>query len=167
MGIEIERKFLLAGDGWRSLVVRSQRLLQGYLTRPADGATAPACSVRVRIGGEAAWLNIKSANAGIERAEYEYPVPRVDAEQMLARFCRGTVEKIRHHVPHAGQTFEIDEFFGDNAGLIVAELELDSVDAEFERPGWLGREVSDQRRYYNVHLLEHPYSRWSATERGD
>jgi adenylate cyclase len=169
MGIEIERKFLLADDSWRGSVTHSQRLIQGYLSGPAAGDVRPAgkagCSVRVRIGGEAAWLNIKSAVAGVERAEYEYAIPRTDAEQMLDRFCAGVVEKIRHHVPHAGRTFEIDEFAGDNAGLIVAELELEAADVRFERPAWLGREVSDQIRYYNLHLLEHPYSSWSAAER--
>jgi adenylate cyclase len=164
MGVEIERKFLLAGDAWRAGVVRSQRFVQGYLTRPG-GAQPPACSVRVRIGGEAAWLNVKSALAGVERLEYEYPIPRGDAEQMLHRFCRGVVEKIRHDVPYAGVTFEIDEFAGDNAGLIVAEVELASADAQFARPAWLGREVSDRRRYYNLHLVDYPYSRWSAQER--
>jgi adenylate cyclase len=205
VGIEIERKFLLADDSWRDSIARSQRLVQGYLTpgrspsapdrspsaaeamdgqersaeakdgreRPSmatDGQERPAsshgaCSVRVRIGGDAAWLNIKSAVAGVERAEYEYVIPRADAEQMLERFCAGVVEKIRHHVPHAGRTFEVDEFVGDNVGLIVAELELEAVDAHFERPSWLGREVSDRRRYYNLHLLDHPYARWSAAER--
>lgn len=161
MAVEIERKFLLSGDGWRASVAHSQRLIQGYLA-PAGGG---ACSVRVRIGGDAAWLNIKSAVAGVERAEFEYAIPRPDAEQMLGRFCRGVVEKIRHHVPHAGRMFEVDEFGGDNAGLIVAELELEAADAPFERPAWLGREVSDKSRYYNLHLLDYPYSRWSAAER--
>lgn len=164
MAIEIERKFLLAGDGWRDAVVRSQRFVQGYLTRPGAGEP-PACSVRVRIGGDSAWLNIKAAVSGIERLEFEYPIPRADAEQMLQRFCHGVVEKIRHYVPHAGRTFEIDEFAGDNTGLIVAEVELDSADADFERPQWLGREVSDKLRYYNVHLVDHPYARWRASER--
>src|SRR4029079_3213370 len=109
---EIDRKFLVAGDAWRSAVARSQRLVQGYLMPSGTGA----CSVRVRIGGDLAWLNIKSAIAGVERAEYEYPIPRADAEQMLQRFCTGAIEKIRHHVPHAGRTFEVDEFGGENAG---------------------------------------------------
>jgi adenylate cyclase len=161
VGVEIERKFLVAGDAWRSAVARSQRLVQGYLMPSGTGA----CSVRVRIGGDLAWLNIKSAIAGVERAEYEYPIPRADAEQMLQRFCTGAIEKIRHHVPHAGRTFEVDEFGGENAGLIVAELELETADAQFERPAWLGREVSHLRRYYNLHLVDHPYARWSAAER--
>ncbi len=161
MPTEIERKFLVTDGGWRQSCTRSQRLVQGYLTRPG----AAACSVRVRIGGDSAWLGIKSAVAGVERREYEYRIPPADAEAMLAEFCAGVVEKVRHHVDHGGRTFEIDEFFGDNAGLIVAELELETADAAFDRPEWLGREVSDKPRYYNLHLLEHPYSAWSAAER--
>jgi len=161
MGIEIERKFLLIDDGWRAAVGRSQHLVQGYLARTHD---AP-CSIRVRIGDNGAWLNIKSAVAGIERTEFEYAIPRADAEQMLARFCHGVVEKIRHYVPYEELMFEIDEFLGDNAGLIVAELELAAVDAAFARPPWLGADVSDRLRYYNLHLLDHPFACWSATER--
>lgn len=160
MATEIERKFLVADAAWRASSTHSQRLVQGYLTR----ATA-ACSVRVRIGGEAAWLSVKSAVPGVERREYEYAIPLADAEAMLAEFCSGTVEKVRHLVDHGGRVFEIDEFFGDNAGLIVAELELEAADAAFARPAWLGREVSDKPRYYNLHLLDHPYSAWTAAER--
>ena len=162
MATEIERKFLLAGDAWRDSIERSQRYVQGYLTRPHASA---ACSVRVRIGADAAWLNIKSAVAGVERREFEYAIPLHDARAMLDEFCPRVVDKMRHHVAHGGRLFEIDEFFGDNAGLIVAELELESADAAFERPAWLGREVSDKPRYYNLHLLDHPYSAWSAAER--
>ena len=161
MGIEIERKFLLGGSAWREGVVASQRLLQGYLTAPDSGA----CSVRVRVGGEQAWLNVKSAIAGVERVEFEYAIPRTDAEQMLARFCPATVEKVRHHVPYGAVLFEVDEFLGANTGLVLAEVELASADAPFARPTWLGREVSDKRRYYNLHLLGHPYANWSAAER--
>ncbi|HEY2396972.1 MAG TPA: CYTH domain-containing protein [Rudaea sp.] len=164
MATEIERKFLVVADDWRASVVRSQPMEQGYLTR-TGAVDGPSCSVRVRIAGDAAWLNIKSAIAGVERREYEYAVPVPDAARMLAEFCPGVVEKIRHYVPLGGRTFEVDEFLGDNTGLIVAELELDAVDARFERPSWLGREVSAVSRYYNLHLLNHPYSRWSAVER--
>jgi adenylate cyclase len=163
MAVEIERKFLVVGDEWRAQSQCSLRIVQGYLTR-AGIAGAP-CSVRVRIGGDSAWLNIKSAVAGIERREYEYAIPIEDARRMLAEFCTDVVEKVRHHVPHAGAMFEVDEFLGDNAGLVVAELELQSVTDQFPRPSWLGIEVSDRPRYYNVHLLQHPYSRWSAHER--
>ncbi|MHA6203799.1 CYTH domain-containing protein [Dyella soli] len=166
MGIEIERKFLIADDSWRELPARSERIAQGYLigaqALQSGGARA---SVRVRRTGDHAWLNIKSAQLGIERAEYEYPVPLADAEEMLATLCDGVVEKIRHHVHVDGAVFEIDEFFGDNAGLVVAEIELASTDAAFPRPSWLGREVSHLGRYYNVNLIAHPYASWTHDER--
>ena len=166
MGIEIERKFLLASDAWRSQVSRSQRLVQGYLVSAAAvNSDAARSSVRVRIGGDQAWLNIKSSNLGLARQEYEYEVPLADAEAMLARLCDGVVEKIRHYVAHANHEFEIDEFFGANDGLVVAELELDSIDEAYERPEWLGQEVSSLPRYYNLNLIAHPYSAWNAAER--
>lgn len=166
MATEIERKFLLADDHWRPAIVRSERIAQGYLV----GAQAlheglVRASVRVRRAGGQAWLNIKSATLGIERAEYEYPVPPDDAETMLATLCDGVLEKIRHHVEVDGTLFEIDEFLGDNAGLVVAEVELPAADAAFPRPAWLGREVSALGRYYNVNLITHPFARWSEAER--
>lgn len=166
MGIEIERKFLLSGDDWRQAVTESERIAQGYLVsaQALHDGTARA-SVRVRRTGERAWLNIKSAQLGIERAEFEYPVSIADAEQMLAELCDGVVEKIRHHVVVDGVLFEIDEFFGENAGLVVAEVELPTQDAAFPRPSWLGREVSHLPRYYNVNLIAHPYAHWTQDER--
>ena len=181
MAVEIERKFLVAGEDWRAKLQRSLRLVQGYLTaasvraarpeatdeqgKPPLGGAGAACSVRVRIGGDRAWLNIKSAIAGIERREYEYAVPISDAERMLAEFCPARVEKIRHYVPFAEAMFEVDEFLGDNTGLVVAELELRSQTEEFPRPPWLGKEVSDRPRYYNMNLLQYPYTSWNARER--
>jgi adenylate cyclase len=166
MGVEIERKFLLADDSWRAGVARSERIAQGYLVgvRALQSGDAQA-SVRVRRAGERAWLNIKSATLGIERAEFEYPIPVDDAAQMLATLCDGVLEKIRHYVTVDNVLFEIDEFLGDNQGLVVTEVELPSVDSPFPRPAWLGREVSAQLRYYNVNLIEHPYARWSDAER--
>ncbi|MBO9663467.1 CYTH domain-containing protein [Dokdonella sp.] len=161
MPIEIERKFLVVGDAWREKVSRSERMMQGYLAGPP----AARCSVRVRIGGAAAFLNIKSATPGVQRDEYEYAIPTEDAQRLLRTLAGDVVEKVRHYVEVDGHTFEIDEFAGDNAGLIVAELELDRVDEPFPRPGWLGREVSELVRYYNLHLAAHPYSRWSDEER--
>jgi adenylate cyclase len=167
MPIEIERKFLVTSDAWRSVATRSTRMVQGYLI-DADVVQAgmgTRCSMRVRIGGEQAWLNIKSATLGVARQEYEYPIPVSDAERMLADFCNGAVEKVRHYVPHARFTFEVDEFLGDNAGLVVAELELEAVDQLFGRPDWLGREVTERLRYYNLNLLTYPFSRWNESER--
>lgn len=165
MGIEIERKFLLAGDGWRAYIERSERIAQGYLVSGAAiGAGLARSSVRVRRSGEKAWLNIKSATLGIERQEYEYPVPMDDAVNLLG-LCDGVLEKDRHHVMFEGAHFEIDEFHGDNEGLIVAEIELPAADAAYPRPDWLGKEVSEQVRYYNVNLIERPFASWTAAER--
>lgn len=166
MGVEIERKFLLVNDGWRSLVGRSERMAQGYLVSAAAIAAGQAkCSVRVRIAGDTAWLNIKSAVLGIERHEFEYPVPLADAEHLLHELSDGVLEKIRHHVMLDGAHFEVDEFLGENTGLFVAEVELPSADAAYPRPDWLGIEVSEQARYYNVNLIGRPYATWSAAER--
>jgi adenylate cyclase len=161
MPVEIERKFLVVGDAWRAAVSRSQTLRQGYLAGPPEAR----CSVRVRIEGEQAFLNIKSATPGIVRDEYEYAVPLEDAQRMLATLAGDLVEKRRHYVDVDGHLFEIDEFDGDNAGLVVAELELERADAEFPRPSWLGAEVSHLERYYNLNLAARPYARWSAAER--
>ena len=161
MATEIERKFLVDGAAWREGVSRSEPMRQGYLAGPP----AARCSVRVRIEGEQAFLNIKSAAAGVQRDEYEYAVPVDDARRMLATLAGDLVEKVRHHVVVDGYLFEIDEFGGANTGLVVAEIELDAVDAPFPRPPWLGREVSHLARYYNLHLATHPYARWSEAER--
>jgi adenylate cyclase len=166
MGIEIERKFLLASDGWREAVGRSEPIAQGYLVGAQalrDGSAR--ASVRARLAGEQAWLNIKAARLGIERAEFEYSIPVSDARALLATLCDGVLEKIRHHVRVDGVLFEVDEFLGENAGLIVAEVELPAVDAPFPRSAWLGREVSALVRYYNVNLIAHPYRQWSPAER--
>lgn len=166
MSIEIERKFLLRDDSWRAAVSTRTRMLQGYLVDAAALAQGLArASVRVRVAGDAAWVNVKAARAGIERLEFEYPVPASDAHAMLRELCGGCVEKVRHLVPVEGHTFEVDEFLGDNTGLVVAELELPAADTPVPQPSWLGREVSHMQRYYNVQLLAHAYAQWSAAER--
>lgn len=155
MGIEIERKFLVRGDAWRQSVDRQYQCRQGYLANTGHS------SVRVRVMGERAMLNIKSATLGIRRDEYEYMIPVADAEQMLASLCQGhVIEKVRYLVPLGAHTWEIDVFAGDNAGLVVAEIELSNENEPFERPDWLGEEVSLDTRYYNVCLLDHPYKDW-------
>jgi adenylate cyclase len=156
---EIERKFLLRSDAWRSEVGRSQPMSQGYL---ASGGRA---SVRVRIAGSKAWLNIKIGGLVASRQEYEYEVPLDEARELLAAAEGPLIEKTRHFVERDGVTFEIDEFHGDNAGLIVAEVELDREDAPVPRPPWLGAEVTQHRRYYNVCLVTHPYRQWTEAER--
>jgi adenylate cyclase len=166
MPIEIERKFLLASDDWRADVERSESLAQGYLVGAQalrDGSAR--ASVRARLAGEQAWLNIKAATPGIARTEFDYPIPVDDARVLLADLCDGVLEKVRHHVRVEGALFEIDEFHADNDGLIVAEIELPALDAAFPRPPWLGREVSALTRYYNVNLIAHPYRQWTPLER--
>lgn len=157
MPLEIERKFLLAHDGWKQDVTRQLVMRQGYLGTPGGRA-----SVRVRIEGDTATLNIKASVVGSARAEYEYTIPVGEAEQMLATLCVGRVEKTRHYVEREGLTWEIDAFEGDNAGLVVAEIELDAVDQAFSRPDWLGPEVTDDSRYYNHALAMKPFSAWSG-----
>ena len=155
MGQEIERKFLLDSDGWRGEVTGSQRLVQGYVSRGDKSA------VRVRIKGERGELNIKHTLDGIHRLEYEYEIPLTDAQELLDHVAlRPLIDKVRYHVERGNHLWEIDEFFGDNAGLIVAEIELESADEPFDRPDWLGREVSDDPRYYNSNLSKLPFRQW-------
>jgi CYTH domain-containing protein len=163
MPLEIERKFLAVGDGWRGLVQTSTLLRQGYLANTARA------SIRVRAAGQEAWISVKAMTPGMARAEYEYPVPAADAADMLEALCeRPFVEKWRHRVPWTGGlVWEIDEFLGDNSGLVVAEIELDRVEQEFERPAWLGREVTDDLRFYNFRLATTPWSQFrKAFEEG-
>jgi len=116
----------------------------------------------VRVEGDIGKLNVKQAVVGMSRAEYEYTIPAAEAEEMIATLCRGLILKTRHYVNHAGYLWEVDDFEGDNAGLIVAEIELGSEDERFESPDWLGREVTAERRYYNNALASFPYARWDA-----
>jgi adenylate cyclase len=154
MGIEIERKFLLKGEGWRGLG-QPTLMRQGYLV--AD----PVRTVRVRIEGERAVITIKSKTTGASRGEWEYEIPVPDAAELLERLCeQPLVEKVRHRIEHAGHTWEVDEFRGENAGLVVAEIELGSEDEAFEQPDWIGQEVTDDPRYYNSSLIRLPYSKW-------
>ena len=153
MGVEIERKFLLASDAWRAQARDRTRMEQGYLG-------GERCSVRVRIEGDAAFLNIKSRELGARRLEFEQPLPLADAQAMLAAFCPQRVQKWRHRVDSAPHVWEIDEFLGENAGLVVAEIELGAEDEPFTRPDWLGAEVTAEARYYNLNLAATPYSRW-------
>lgn len=155
MALEIERKFLVVGDGWHAAARASEQFAQGYLN---DHGRA---SVRVRIEGEAANLNIKAARVGTSRAEYEYPIPLAEAREMLDHLTlTPPVEKTRYWIEHAGHIWEVDEFAGANAPLIVAEIELGAADEPFERPDWLGAEITDDRRYYNHALAFEPYGQW-------
>lgn len=155
MGLEIERKFLLSNDDWRALIESSHYMNQGYLSRTDDSA------IRVRITGDQAHINVKKTTDGIQRLEYEYPIPLSDAQEMLDRVAlQPVIEKTRHMLTIDGHLWEIDEFHGVNDGLIVAEIELQSTDEAFTRPNWLGKEVSEDKRYYNSTLIVHPYTTW-------
>lgn len=155
MAKEIEKKFLLKNDAWRTSVQRSRQFIQGYLVG------SEKASVRVRLEGEQAFINIKSATLDVTRDEYEYPIPVSDAQEMLARLCdKPLIAKIRHDVMVENKKWEVDEFQEENAGLIVAEVELCAVDEVFVMPPWAGKEVSADKRYYNVCLVKQPYSSW-------
>jgi len=155
MPTEIERKFRLANDSWRTQVRSSTLLRQGYL------ANTQRASVRVRLAGDEGTLSVKAMTPGRARAEYEASIPRDDANEMLDRLCEGAVvEKWRHIVVHDGNEWEIDEFLGENAGLVVAELELNAEDQSFAIPGWLGDEVTHDERYYNFKLSLRPWRSW-------
>jgi adenylate cyclase len=156
---EIERKFLVRNDEWRGLAHRSQRMSQGYL------ASGGRVSVRVRIAGDEAWLNMKTGRLGVSRQEYEYPLPIDEARELLALADGPLIDKTRHFVEHGGFEWEVDEFHGDNVGLVVAELELAREDERFPSPPWLGVEVTQLARYYNVCLVRHPYRAWTKAER--
>jgi adenylate cyclase len=154
MAIEIERKFLIQGDGWRNLALGTV-YRQGYLATGSDR------TVRVRIAGNSAYLTIKSASVGISRAEFEYEIPIADAAQLLDTLCdRPLIEKTRYKIMHQGVLWEVDEFSGENQGLIVAEVELTAPDQALELPDWIGQEVSDDPRYFNSNLVKHPFQRW-------
>jgi len=159
MAIEIERKFLLTNDSWRKQADVGNTMRQGYFAGPED--KKKRASIRVRIDNEGAYINVKSYKLGVSRQEYEYPIDRQDAEEMLETLCeRPLIEKTRYKVLLGPHTWEIDVFAGDNTGLIVAEIELEDENEVFEKPAWLGKEVSDEPRYYNVCLIRHPYKDW-------
>lgn len=155
MGTEIERKYTLKNDNWRNEIDYSERMVQGYL------AGNERASVRIRIVGDKANLNIKSATLGVFRQEYEYALPLDDAEKMLNDLCeKPVIDKERHYVMHDGKKWEIDVFSGENEGLIVAEVELDNENEAVNLPDWVDEEVSHDTRYYNVSLVKHPYKDW-------
>ena len=161
MGIEIERKFLVVSEAWRDAAHQVVPMAQGYLNDLAmvEGG-AQKVSVRVRIEGDSAYLNLKSRERGHTRQEFNYPIPVDEARSLLALCVGGLIDKRRHYVRHEGHLWEVDEFLGENAGLVVAEIELGVADERFEHPAWLGAEVTDDVRYYNLALASHPFARW-------
>lgn len=166
MGIEIERKFLVTSDAWREAAHQVVPMAQGYLNDLAmvEGGAQKA-SVRVRIEGDQAYLNLKSRERGHTRQEFNYPLPVADARALLVLCVGGLIDKRRHYVNHEGHLWEVDEFLGENAGLVVAEIELDHADEAFAQPAWAGRQVTDSLRYYNLALASRPYSQWAEDER--
>jgi len=154
MAVEIEKKFLVLSDDYRSMAI-PVFYRQGYLSNDKERV------VRVRIAGKKAFLTIKGQSIGIERAEFEYEIPVSDATEMLDNLClKPEIEKYRYKIEVNGFVWEVDEFLGENRGLVLAEIELPSAETLFVKPDWIGAEVSDDRRYYNSNLILHPYSQW-------
>jgi len=159
--IEIERKFLLKNNNWKQQVSHSTKIRQGYFAHGGSAGQPAKASLRVRIDGEKANINIKSATLNMRRMEYEYPVPIAEAIEMLDQLCEmPQIDKTRYRIKAGRHTWEIDEFYGENEGLLVAEIELSSEDESFEKPAWLGKEVTEDVRYYNVNLIKQPYKDW-------
>ena len=159
MAEEIERKYLVVGE-FKHLAHNSMHLIQGYI---ASGRR----TVRVRIGDSGAWLTIKgpSRNGGLSRYEWEKEIEVKEAMELLQLAEGAVIDKVRYYVEYGSHTIEVDEFFGENEGLVMAEIELQSEEESVELPAWLGREVTGEKRFYNSHLREHPYKDWSQEER--
>lgn len=159
MAQEIERKYMVVGE-YKHLAHNSMHLVQGYI---ASGKR----TVRVRIGDGGAWLTIKgpSRNGGLSRYEWEKPIDGAEAMELLQLAEGAIIDKVRHYIDYAGHTIEVDEFFGDNEGLVIAEIELASEEERVELPEWIGREVTGEKRFYNSHLREHPFKDWTLEER--
>jgi len=154
MALEIERKYLLRDVAWRALA-RGTLYRQGYLS------TTPERTVRVRLIADKGYLTIKGVSKGAVRMEYEYQVPGDEAQTMLAELCeKPLIEKKRYKIDHKGLIWEVDEFFGENQGLILAEIELQNENQQFEKPEWIGIEVTQDTRYFNANLIRHPYQMW-------
>jgi adenylate cyclase len=155
MAIEIERKFLINKEGWQEATKEKGKVIkQGYML------TDPSKTIRVRVAGVKAFLTIKGKSTGASRLEYEYEIPKQDAEELLENFCAAVISKIRYKVNYGNHTWEVDEFSGDNSGLIVAEIELTHEQETFELPEWVEKEVTDDKRYFNSNLSTHPYKSW-------
>ena len=160
MGMEIERKFLVVGDGWRKEAVGST-YRQGYIR------TQGQATVRVRIAGQTGYLTLKGPTQGLSRLEFEYEIPVTDADQLLQELCdRPLIEKVRYRILYGGLPWEVDEFNGDNEGLVLAEVELDTPDQPIDYPPWIGQEVSHDARYFNANLAQHPFSEWRSEGSG-
>jgi adenylate cyclase len=153
MPVEIERKFLVAGEQWRE-GAQGVRIAQGYLSQD------PGRTVRIRLAGDAGFLTIKGRSEGIRRAEFEYAIPFQEAQDLLGLCLPSVIDKTRYRIPHAGHIWEVDEFHGENAGLIIAEVELEDDSICPDLPPWVGAEVSSETRYFNSCLAVHPFGKW-------
>ncbi len=154
MGTEIERKFLVKDNSWRALA-RGVKYRQGYLN------SAKERTVRVRTIDDKGYLTIKGITSGASRAEYEYEIPVAEAGALLNDLCeKPLIEKSRYKIEFKGFVWEVDEFFGENQGLIVAEVELESENQTFEKPVWIGEEVTGDPKYFNSNLINNPYLKW-------
>lgn len=156
--IEIERRFLLKNHNWRTLAGTPEHIIQGYLSVEKQN------TIRIRITQTQAWLTLKGYISDISRHEFEYAIPLSEAQLILKNMCTFVLEKHRYHIKYQGFHFEIDEFFGINAPLIIAELELPNEHTSFTKPNWLGTEVTHDARFTNAYLSKHPYSLWSACD---
>ncbi|RKS26211.1 CYTH domain-containing protein [Flavobacterium endophyticum] len=154
--LEIERKFLVKSDDFKAVAFAKNQIAQGYLN------SHPERTVRIRIKGESGFLTIKGKGneSGVSRLEWETEIPLTEAKSLIKLCENGVIDKIRYEVKAGNHIFEVDEFFGDNEGLVVAEIELQSEDETFEKPEWLGQEVTNDERYYNAFLSNHPYTTW-------
>ncbi|MEZ4867134.1 MAG: CYTH domain-containing protein [Caldilineaceae bacterium] len=159
MATETERKFLVEGDGWRRGECKTIR--QGYLSTEKERVVRVRTMTQAPAGKTSAYLTIKGATTGVSRAEYEYSIPIAEAEELLDQLCqRPLIEKHRYTLNYQGTTWEVDEFFGENQGLVIAEVELEQAGQSFAKPPWVGKEVSDDMRYQNAALVQHPFSQW-------
>lgn len=156
MAQEIERKFLVKSDAFKAEAVSKMRITQGYLS------SIPERTVRVRVKGDKGFITIKGIGneSGMSRFEWEKEIPVEDVNQLLKICEPGTIDKMRYNVKLGKHTFEVDEFYGDNQGLIIAEVELNSEDENFKKPNWLGEEITGQVKYYNAMLMKIPYKNW-------
>lgn len=162
MPVEIERKFLVQGEGYKSDIKRSLRITQGYLN------SLPERTVRIRIQGDHGYITVKGVSdaSGTTRFEWEKEIPLHEAQELIKLCEPGIIDKIRHLIPIGEHTFEVDEFLGDNSGLILAEIELPSASSDFERPEWLGEEMTGNPLYYNSSLSQKPYCKFKETSQG-
>lgn len=155
MGVEIERKYLVDKEIWSDTVKDDRHFIrQGYILNNTDK------TVRIRLYDNKGYITIKGLSTGASRPEFEYQIPEEDAKELLDNFCTSRISKIRNKISYKGKVWEVDEFLDDNAGLIVAEIELSNEEEPFDLPDWIAKEVTGEEKYYNPNLSQHPYKNW-------